>query len=147
MGYQNIRGTTLNSGLKIPEELDIMRELGIEKQGMPEINKSWSTGNMWQYEMMTNIMFKNSKSALSSASAAHDCKNQPGGNILTLTGDGACRAQKANGDKWGKFCWQTIRGARDEVIIVITAYQVCQEARHNPGPYLAYTQQYTVMRE
>ena len=29
MGYQNIRGITLNSGLEIPEELDVMRELAI----------------------------------------------------------------------------------------------------------------------
>ena len=72
--------------------------------------------------MMTNIMFKNSESAFSSAPAARDCKNQPGGNLLTLTGDEAGRAEKADGDKWGRFCWQTIRGARDEGIIVITAY-------------------------
>ena len=61
MGYQNTRGTTLNSGLEIPEELDVMRELGIDTQGMSEINKPWSAGNRWQYEMMTDIMFKNSK--------------------------------------------------------------------------------------
>ena len=114
MGYQNIRGTTLNSGLKIPEELDVMRELGIDTQGMSEINKPWSIWNRWQYQMMTNIMFKNSKTSFSSAPAAHDCKNQPGGNLLILTGDGAGRAQKTDGNKSGRFCWQTIRGARDE---------------------------------
>ena len=45
MGYQNIRGTTLNSGLEILEELDGMRELGIDTQGMSKINKPWSAGN------------------------------------------------------------------------------------------------------
>ena len=39
MGYQNIRGTTLNSGLEIPTELAVMKELGIDTQWMPEINK------------------------------------------------------------------------------------------------------------
>ena len=87
------------------------------------------------------------ESALSSTPVAYDCKNQPGGNLLTLTGDGSGRAQKADGDKWGRFCWQSIRGARDEGIIVTMAYRVCQEARHNPGPYTAYTQQDTAMRE
>jgi len=140
MGYQNIRGITLNSGLEIPEELDVMRELGIDTQGMSEINKPWSAGNRWQYEMMIDIMFKGSKSAFSSAPVAHDCKNQPGGNLLILTGDGVGRAQKTDGNKSGRFCWQTIRGARDEGIIVITPHRVCQEARHNPGPYTVYTQ-------
>ena len=45
MGYHNRRGTTLNSGLEIPEELDVMRELGIDTQGMSKINKPWSAGN------------------------------------------------------------------------------------------------------
>ena len=63
----------------------------------------------------------------------------PGGNLLTLVGNGAGRAQKAEGDKWGRFCCQTMWGARDEGIIVITAYRVCQEASDNPVPYTAYT--------
>ena len=58
--------------------------------------------------MLTDIMFNNSKSAFPSAPVAHDCKNQPQGNLLTLTGDSAGRAQKADGDKWGRFCWQTM---------------------------------------
>ena len=124
-----------------------MKELGIDTQGMLEINKPWNAGNKWRYEMMMDIMFRNSKASYSSAPAAHDCKTLPGGNLLTLVGNGAGRAQKAEGDKWGRFCWQTIIGARDEGVIVITAYRVCQEARDNPGPYTAYTQQYTAMRE
>ena len=62
MGYQNIRGTTLNSGLEIPAELDVMKELGIDTQGMSEINKPWNADNKWKYEMMMDIMFRNSKS-------------------------------------------------------------------------------------
>ena len=79
MGCQSIRGTTLNSGLEIPEELDVMRELVIDMQGMSEVNKPWSAGNRWKYQMMTDIMFSNSKSTLSSTLVAHNCKNQPGG--------------------------------------------------------------------
>ena len=59
MGYQNIRGTTLDSGLMIQEELDVMKELGIDTQGMSEINKPWSAGNRWKYQMMMDIMFSN----------------------------------------------------------------------------------------
>ena len=99
MRYQNIGGTTLNSGLEILEELDGMRELGIDTQGISEINKPWSAGNRWQYQMMADIMFKNFKPAFASAPVAHDCKNQPGGNLLILTGNGAGRAQNVEGDK------------------------------------------------
>ena len=147
MGYQNIRGTTLNSGLDIPEELAVMKELGIDTQGMLEINKPWRAGNRWKYQMMMDIMFSNSESAFLSAPVAHDCKSQPGGNLLILVGNRAGRAQEADGDKWGRFSPQTIRGARDEGIIVITAYRVYQETQDNPGLYTMYTQQYTAMRE
>ena len=69
MGYQNIRGTTLNSGLEIPAELDVMKELGIDTQGMSEINKPWSAGNRWKYQMMMDTKFCNSKLAYSSGGA------------------------------------------------------------------------------
>ena len=130
----------MNSGLEIPAELDVMKELGIDTQGMSEINKPWSTENRWKYQMMMDIVFRNSKSAYSLAPAAHDCRTLPGGNLLTLVGNGAGRAHKADGNKWGRFFWQTIREARDKGIIVMMAYRVCQEATDNPGPYTAYTQ-------
>ena len=62
-------------------------------------------------------------------------------------GNGAGRAQDMGLYKWGKYCWQTIQEARDEGIVVITAYRVCQKARDNPGPFTSYTQQYTAMQE
>ena len=68
---------------------------------MLEINKPWSAGNKWKYQMIMDIMFGNSKSAFLLAPAAHDCKKQPRGNLLTLAGNGAGKAQDADGDKWG----------------------------------------------
>ena len=58
MEYQDIRGTALDSGLEIADELDAMKEF--------EIDKPWSVGNKWKYQMMMDIMFKNSKTACSS---------------------------------------------------------------------------------
>ena len=78
MGYQHIRGTTLNSGLEIAEELDVIKELGIDTQGMSEINKPWSAGNKWKYQMMMDIMFSNLKTAFLLTAAAYDCEHQPG---------------------------------------------------------------------
>ena len=92
-------------------------------------------GEKWRYQMMMDIMFKNLKTAYSSAEAARDCNSQPDGNLLTVVGNGAGRAHDMGGDKWRRYCWQTIRGARDEGIVVITEYQVCHEARDKPGPF------------
>ena len=64
MGHQNIQGTTLNSGLEIADELDLMKEFGTDTQGMPEINKPWNMGNQWKYQMMMDFMFKNSKNGI-----------------------------------------------------------------------------------
>ena len=38
-------------------------------------------------------------------------------------------------------------GERDEGILVITAYRICQEASDNPGPLMAYAWEYTAMQE
>jgi hypothetical protein len=43
MGYQNIHGTTMESGLEIAEEIDVMRDLAVYIQGMSAINKPWSS--------------------------------------------------------------------------------------------------------
>ena len=101
IGYQNTRGTTLNSGLEVAEKLDVMKELGIDTQGMSETNKPWSTGNTLKYQIMMDIKFSNSKLAFSSVPTAHNCKQQPGGNLLILAGNGAGREQDVDGDKWG----------------------------------------------
>ena len=87
-----------------------MREFGTDTQGMSEINKPWSARNKWRYQMMMDIMFKNSKMAYSLAKAAYDCNYQPGGNLLMIAGNGLGRAQELGSDKWQRFCWQSIRG-------------------------------------
>ena len=146
LGYQNIHGTTLGQGLEIAEEIDVMRELGVDVQGMSKINKPWSPNNKWQYNMMMDMVFDSSFSVFSSAESTHDCNYQPGGNLLTINGHNTGRKEDSGSDKWGRFCWFTLRGQREEGIIVINLYRVCHEKGDNPGPYTAYTQQYTAMR-
>ena len=88
-----------------------MKGLGIDTLGMPEINKPWSPGNRWKHQMMMDIMFSNSKSAFSSAPAAHDCKSKPWGKWLILAGNGAGRAHEADVDKkWGRFVGKQYEG-------------------------------------
>lgn len=144
-GFQNIHGTTKDHGFEVPPELDAVRSLGIDCQGMVETNCPWTPGAKWKFEMMMERVFQQSKTIFSSGTAAYDKKYQPGGNLLTINGDSTGRVNKSKGDKWGRFSYMELRGKRDEGVLVITAYRVCHEASDYPGPYTAYTHQYTEM--
>jgi len=146
-GYRNIGGTTLGQGFEVVDELEAIAELGIDVQGYSEINKPWSSSNKWQYDAMMDILFTNSQTVYSAMKADHDTNYQPGGNLLTVNGDTTGRINDRGGDPLGRFCWFTLRGKRDEGIIVITAYRVCHEKSDNPGPYTAFSQQYSALRE
>ncbi|KAL7533908.1 hypothetical protein ACHAXR_007538, partial [Thalassiosira sp. AJA248-18] len=147
MGYHNINGTTLGQGLEVTEEIETMDQLGINLQGMSEINKPWDANNKWQYNMQMNLVFQQSHTIFSAAEAVHDRKYQPGGNLMTIIGSNAGRVVESDVDKWGRFCWMTLRGGRDEGVLVIEGYRVCHEHSDNPGVFTAYTQQHTGMRE
>jgi hypothetical protein len=47
----------------------------------------------------------------------------------------------------GQFCWYTFAGKRDEGVLVIVAYRVCQEKVNEPGPLTAFQQQYIAMKD
>ena len=145
MGLHNIRGTTLGQGFDVAEELDVVRELGINIQGFNEINKPWSASNKWKYDMMMEIMFDNSRSTYCAMEAEHDVEYQPGGNFMMANGAAAARYKRDGSDKMGRFCWQEYQGGRDEGIVVITGYRVCQEGK--AGPYTAATNQHVALRE
>jgi hypothetical protein len=50
-------------------------------------------------------------------------------------------------DKMRRFCWYTLQGKRDEGVLIIVAYRVCQDKGNNPGPTTSYQQQYVALRE
>ena len=147
IGYQNVNTSTMGQGFDVAEEIDVIAEIGSDIHGMSEINKPWNSSNKWQYDTMMDVVFQRSRTTYAAMEADHDCERQQGGNLLTVNNATAGRFQDHGSDKWGRFCWQTYRGKRDEGIVVITAYRVCHEASDHPGPFTAYTQQYTAMRE
>lgn len=147
IGYHNIHTTTMGEGFEVAHEIDTIDELGVDMQGMSEINRPWTPGNKSQYEMMMEMMFNQSHTIYSSGEATHDKKFTSGGNLLNINGHNTGRRITSGTDKWGRFCWTTLRGGRDEGVIVINAYRVCHEKGDNPGPFTAYTYQYTEMRK
>lgn len=144
-GFQNIRGSDLNSGLEVATEIDMMLELEVDVQGLAECNRPWTSSNKATYNHMMASIFNNPRTIYSSApTTRHDQLRQQGGTLLSLTGTTAGRIKDSGSDKWGRFSWTTMYGKRDEGISVFSCYRCCQSTT---GPYTVYQQQYTLMRE
>ena len=119
-------------------EIDVISTLGTNIQCMSETNKPWTEGNKWEYDFMVNAVFQNAKTVYSSARPDHRYQYMPGGNLLSINGSEAGRIKSTGSDDWGRFCWATLRGKRDEGVIFITAYRVCHESHDRPGVFTAY---------
>jgi hypothetical protein len=146
--FQNINGASVHAGLKLAPEIDTLQEWNIDIMGMSETNCPWSPEQKSIYDYMMNTCFSSSRTVYTSAPAPdHSFSYLPGGNLLTINGHTTGRIQTTGTDEWGRFCWYTLRGCRDEGVLVITAYRVCHEASHNPGPFTAYQQQYMGLRK
>ena len=146
-GYMNLKGSTIGGGFEVVDEIEAVRDLGMDIQGYSEINKPWNKENKVEFDMMMDIMFKESNTIYSSSRSDYDIRYLPGGNLLTVNGSITGRVKNRGSDPWGRFCWYTLQGERDEGILVVTAYRVSQESSDEPGPWTAYTQQHIAMRE
>ena len=148
IAYQNIHGTSLGRDLNTPDEIDAMDELGIDIMGMSETNKPWTTANKSSYDMMMTTRFIQSITIYSSAPTTEiNQRYQPGGTLLTVNGPTVGRIANRGTDPMGRFCWLTLRGKRDEGVLIISAYRVCQTKHDIPGAFTAFQQQYTALLE
>ena len=142
--FQNINGATTRSGLRTPPEIDTIREWDIDAMGMSETNCPWTANQKSTYDYIMQACFHSSRTIYTSAPAPdHTFSYLPGGNLLTLNGRITGRVSSSGTDSLGRFCWYTLRGSRDEGILLLVAYRVCHEASHNPGAFTAYQQQYS----
>lgn len=148
LAFQNIHGATDLQGWEVPSEIDAIEELEIDIMGMAETNRPWSKH---ERSLHNAYMQKRFRAACSNFSAApntdHRVKYQPGGNLLTVTGETTARIDGQGSDALGRFCWFKLRGKRDEGVLVIVAYRVCQEKSNNPGPTTAFQQQYVAFTQ
>ena len=147
IAFHNIAGSTIGQGFSVADEIEAINEFGIDIAGYTEINKPWDSGNKHEFGLMMESIFDQSRTVFSASPADHDVSYQPGGCMLTVNGTAEGRIQAQGSDSMGRFCWYTLRGGRDEGVLVITAYRVCQEPSDNPGPLTAFSQQYTALRE
>jgi hypothetical protein len=112
--YHNVHTSTLGEGFEVAEEIDVIRDLGIDVQGFSEINKPWNAQNKAEYDLQMDIVFNNSRTEYSSMKCSdHKIKRQAGGNLLTVNGAAAGRVNDSGSDEWGRFGWYTMQGIRD----------------------------------
>ena len=147
LAFQNVRGTSTGHGLALPTEIEVIDHYGIDIMGMAETNRPWSLHQRATYDAFMTLRFHSSRTIYTAAPALSPLDTyQPGGNLLSINGHTTGRISGSGSDPWGRFCWYSLRGRRDEGVIVITAYRVCQEKHNNPGPLTAFQQQYTALR-
>lgn len=148
IAFQNIHGITDLRGYEVPSEVEAIEELEIDLMGMAETNRPWSLQQKAAYDAYMNKRFRSSRTMYTAAPARdYDLRYQPGGNLLTANGEITARINGRGSDKMGRFCWYTLQGKRDEGVLIIVAYRVCQEKGNNPGPMTSYQQQYVALRE
>eukprot|EP00956_Cyclotella_meneghiniana_P000053 scaffold113_cov50-Cyclotella_meneghiniana.AAC.2 len=147
-GSNNINGIKITPNGVIPE-IDTIDELGFDIMAYQETKIPWTQNNTRQYNQQMQFKWPHGvRSTFSSAPSKYDDSNfQPGGTLLTLHSKTKGRVLEQGSDPLGRFCWMTLRGARDEGILVISAYRVCHTLADNPGPFTAFHQQYTAFRE
>jgi hypothetical protein len=142
--FQNVHGLTNTHGLSLPDEIEAIDEYNIDVIGMAETNRPWTLSQRSTHDSFMQLRFKSSRTLYSAAPPiSHDDTYQPGGILLSITGHNTGRIVTSGSDPMGRFAWQKLCGRRDEGVLAITAYRVCQESSHNPGPLTAFQQQYS----
>ena len=124
-----------------------MLMLGTDILGLSETNKPWTPANRWTYDFMMDTVFNQAKTIYSSTPSDPQCKCQPGGNLLSITGNCVTCTNHTGSNKIGRFAWATTKGKWDKGIIIISTYRVCQDTKSRAGAFTAYQQQYTTLRE
>ena len=148
IAFQNIHGASDLRGWTVPSEIEAMEELEIDIMGMAETNKPWSPQQKALYDAYMNKRFRASRTIYTAAQTdEYKSSYQPGGNLITANGEITARVDGQGSDEGGRFCWYSLQGKRDEGVLIIVAYRVCQEKHNNPGPTTAYQQQYVALRQ
>ena len=142
--FQNVNGLSRPCGLALPSEIEAMDEYKIDVIGMAETNRPWTLQQRSTYDAYMQMRFLSCRTNYSAAPPISYLDTyQPGGTLLSITGHNTGRIAHSGSDTMGRYCWYKLRGRRDEGVLVITAYRVCQEATNNPGPLTAFQQQYS----
>ena len=109
-GFQNIKGSSINSGLEISTDIDYMINIGTDIQGLSETNRPWTHTNKWKYNFMMEAVFQQSRTVYALSPTDRTNTYQPGGNLLSITRDNAGQINNTGKDIMGQIIWATMRG-------------------------------------
>ena len=150
IGSNNINGSQMTfRGLNVAKDIEVTDSYGFDMMGLQETKKPWTAANRQTYNVQCNIMWPNggARNAFSSAPWEFDERDyQAGGTLLSLHGRNIGRLVRKGEDPLGRFEWMRLRGERDEGVLVINAYRVCQTATSNPDVYTQFHQERTGLR-
>jgi exonuclease III len=70
---------------------------------------------------------------------------KPGGTAILTNGHATGRVTAAGHDEWGRWCYHTIIGQRNQHVTIISAYQVVAQRQALKGLYTTATQQQSLL--
>jgi hypothetical protein len=152
LGFQNINGIKIPKEGAVSDDFLAMEDCGADIQGFVECNCPCTQQNKHLFQLSLQEQYNNNIHMAFSASpvvstSGEKSNYQPGGVMQIVRGTAFGRITSNGTDKLGRYSWHCLAGSRDEGIVVITAYRVCQERSNNAGPKTAFMQQYTALLE
>ena len=147
-GFQNVNGISAPSTDGVSHELQVIKDYRVDIQGIAECNRPFTSETKHEFQLQLRQQLGNQcHTTFASARSldTHKTSYQPGGVMQIVRGPIQGRIAQHGTDKLGRFAWHCLNGSRDEGILVITAYRVCQDMKDNPGPNTACMQQYTAL--
>jgi hypothetical protein len=143
LALQNPNGIRLRDNVDVMPEVAAMERLQIDIAAFPESKlASYSrTTEVLQRQLKVRVGSSYVRNAAAPRRKTRNTDYQPGGVLTAITGRVTGRILKSGVDPWGRFTWTTLRGHREEGILFIAAYRVCQKKGTKAGANTAFMQQ------
>ena len=140
---QNPNGIRLKDNADILPEVAAIERLQIDIAAFPEskLTEYGRTKEVLQRQLRVRVGSAYVRNAAAPRRNNKNSDYQPGGVLMAITGRVTGRVLKSGNDPWGRFTWYLLRGNREEGILLIGAYRVCQVKGTKAGPDTAFMQQ------
>lgn len=149
LALQNPNGIRLRDNVDVLPEVAAMERLQIDIAVFLESKlAAYSrTTEVLQRQLKVRIGSTYVRNAAAPRQNTRSTDYQPGGVLTAITGKVTGRILKSGTDPWGRFTWTLFRGSREEGILFIDAYRVCQKKGTKAGANTAFMQQIEEMME
>jgi hypothetical protein len=133
------------NGIRLRDNVDVLPEveqLQIDIAAFPEskLTEYGRTKEVLQRQLRVRVGSAYVRNAAAPRRNTKNSDYQPGGVLMAITGQVTGRILKSGNDPWGRFTWYLLQGNRDEGILLIGAYRVCQAKGSKAGPDTAFMQ-------